>query len=104
MVGVWHGFAMIAHEAGHCSLLMLAERGNIGVAHDVFAMLMVPARIHRDAHFVQKRGQFQRDPLRRGKLVKRRQLIEKLRRQPPHVFAMSRVGVHPRGKPARLLA
>ncbi len=33
----------------------------------------------------------------------RRQLIEKLRRQPPHVFAMAGIGVHPRGKAARLL-
>ena len=33
-----------------------------------------------------------------------RQLIEKLRRQPAHMFAMTGIGVHPSGKAAGLLA
>lgn len=102
VAGCGRGIGMIAHKAGHYGLLMFAQAGNISMAHEIFAMFMMSARIHRKAHIVQERSQFERDSLRGGKFVNRRQLIEKLRCQPPHMFTMTGVGVHSRGEAARL--
>ena len=64
MVGVGYRFAVIAHKASHHGLLVFAKPGNIGVAHQIFAVFMVPAGIHRDAYVMQQRTQFERNPLR----------------------------------------
>ena len=82
---------MVAHQAGDHGLLMFAEAGDIRVAHEVLAVLMVPAHIHCEAHIVQQRPQFERYALRGSHFVQRSQLIEELSGQPPHVFAMARV-------------
>jgi hypothetical protein len=58
MVGVGYRLAVIADQASHHGLLMLAKPGNIGVAHQIFAVFMVPAGIHRDAYVMQQGPQF----------------------------------------------
>ena len=83
---------------------MPAEAGNVRVAHQIFAVLVMRARVHRQAHVVQQRAEFQRHALARRQLVHRRELIEELRGQTPHLLAMRGVGVHARGEAARLLA
>lgn len=55
VVKIGHGLAMVAHQAGHHALLVLAESGDIGMAHKIFAVLVLRARIYRDAHVVQQR-------------------------------------------------
>ncbi len=88
MVRLGRGVAVISHQASDDGLLMLAQAGNIRMANQVFAVLVVPARIHRHADIMQKSAEFQRDALRGGKFVNWRQLIEKLGRQAAHMFAM----------------
>ena len=94
---------LVAHQARHQRLLMAAQTGDVRVAHQVFAVLMVIARIHREADFVQERAQFQRHALAGRQSVHRCELVEELRRQAPHVFAMRCLRVHPRRKSACLL-
>src|SRR5580704_1550289 len=48
MVRVGHRFAVIANKASHHGLLVFAKPGNVGVAHQIFAVFMVPPGIHRD--------------------------------------------------------
>ena len=64
MVGVGHRFAVIAHKASHHGLLVLAEAGDVRVADQVLAVLMVSARIHRDTDVMQQSSQFECNPLR----------------------------------------
>jgi hypothetical protein len=64
MVRVGHRFAVIANKASHHGLLVFAKPGNVGVAHQIFAVFMVPPGIHRDAYVMQQGSQFECNPLR----------------------------------------
>ena len=67
-------------------------------------MFVVIACMDGEANFVQQRAKLQRYTLSRWQPVNRRKLVEQLRREPPHVFAMRRIGMHTQREPARLLA
>jgi hypothetical protein len=104
MVGFRRRLPMVPHQAGDDILLVPAQAGEIGVAHQVFSVLVVSARVYGVADVVQQRSQFERYALSGREFVRRSELMEQLRGQTPHVFAMGGVGVHARGKPPRLLA
>ena len=54
----------LAITANPASAIAALETGNVAIQGHVLAVLMVSARIHRDAHVVQQGSQFERNPLR----------------------------------------
>src|SRR5262245_21924768 len=90
---------MVPHQARNDCLVVSAQAGNVGVAYQVFAMLVVCPGVHGQSHVMQQCSELQRHTLPRREFMNRSQLVEELDSETPDMLAVRSLGMHARRKP-----